>query len=364
MGGKRADRRFRLAAIVGSLAVGFGAAEIGLRLVSEPPGEMDVLAKLAAGLEAPTPSEDCRAPAPQALLRHIVDPSAHPDLIYELRPNSDTCFEGARVTVSSRGVRSSSELASPKPEGTYRILALSDSHGFGWGISHADTVASQLQDALKPVSEDRVEVVNAGIPGYSAYQEAAWLEAYGADFEPDCVIVLFVANDMGLPHFLLQDRKPGPSRLWDAVKRATGSKRWFTFAPNELATFVTEVDMDRIPPEYRHMVGEEGYRDALRKMADWAQAARVDLVNVFDYSTLELDSDALVVLQEGLGITAFEVPWPMDPALRVSEADPHLNRRGNARVVELLVEGLRTEGVCLPPHGDSGTEADALLGGG
>lgn len=350
MAADNGKRGFRLLALLIGIVGGLGAAEIALRLGGEPESEFDALTQLAAGFEAPAPMGDCRDPASQARLREIVGPSPHPGLIYELRPDVDTCFEKVPVKINSRGVRGTSEVAVPKPEGTFRILVLGDSHAFGWAIPETATAAAQLQKALGAITPSPVEVVNAGVPGYSAFQEAAWLEAHGADLEPDCVIVLFVANDLGLPHFLLRSRKPGPSRLWDRVTAATSSKRWFTFAPNELATFVSEVEMERIPPRYRHMVGEAGYRGALRQMSQLARQERFELVNVFDYSTIEIDAKALIGFQEDLGITPVEMPWPMDPSLRISAADPHLNRAGNGVVVESIVRGLTSRSVCLPPE--------------
>ena len=357
-------------AVLLGLALGLVALEVGLRLASEPEEELDQLAELAAGLEPPARLDDCRGGAPQARLREIVSPSPRADLIYEFRPGVETCFEGAPVAINSQGVRRSTQLDVPKPDGVYRVLILGDSHAFGWAIPEDETVAAQLEEVLEAEASPAVEVINAGVPGFSAYQEAAWLAAYGAGLEPNCVIVLFVANDMGLPHFLLRPRKPGRLRLWDRLKTVTGSKRWFSFAPNELATFVSEVDMERIPDRYRHMVGEAGYREALRKMAGWAAENGADLVNVFDYATLDVDSEALVGFQEDLGVTALEMPWPTDPAFRVSKADPHLNREGNARVVEFLLEALERESTCLPPDDSDGTalsdasEADAPLGEG
>lgn len=342
-------RRFRILALLCGVGLGLVAAEASLRLLTEPEGEVEALSRLAAQFAPPAPASDCRRPAAQARLREIVVPSPHPDVIYELRRDVDTCFEGARVRIDSLGVRRSTELQVPKPADTYRILALGDSHGFGWALPEADTVAAQLETALDELTPLAVEVVNAGVPGYSAYQEAAWLEARGRDFEPDCVVVLFVANDMGLPHFLLRPPKSGPSLLFDRLRAATASRRWFTFSPNELATFVGEVDMDRIPVRYRHMVGEKGYREALRKLSDEAATQGFDLVNLFDYSTLAVDSGSLIEFQRGLGITPLEMPWPRDPAFRVSETDPHLNRAGIAVVTEFLLRSLREESVCLPP---------------
>ena len=225
-------RRLRLLALSFGVVAGLGVAEIGLRLAGGPESEIDKLAPLAMRFQPPPISGECRAPAPQARLREIVEPSRHPGVIYELRRNVETCFEQVPVALNSQRVRRDSKVTTPKPVDTFRVLALGDSHAFGWAIPEDATVAAQLEDALGRLTDSTVEVVNAGVPGYSAYQEASWLEAYGPDLELDCVIVLFVANDMGLPHFLLQPREPGPSRLWDRARAATASKRWFTFAPN------------------------------------------------------------------------------------------------------------------------------------
>lgn len=344
MGSSPGLRRFRLAALVLGLVFGLVAAELALRLIAPRQSEIDVLTDLAGSFEAPSRQDDCSPPAPQARLREIVVPSPHPDLVYELQPTVETCFEGAPVSINKQGVRRSGELARPKPSETHRILVLGDSHAFGWAIPEAATIAAQLEAALGPP----VEVVNAGVPGYSAYQEAAWLEAYGALFEPDCVLVLFVANDMGLPHFLLRPPPKSASVLWDRVRAATGSSRWFSFSPNRLATFVSEVDMERVPERYRHMVGERGYREALTRLARWSEENEADLVNVFDYRTLDVDAPALIEFQRGLGALPVEIAWPMDPALRVSEDDPHLNEEGNARVVETLIGAFASRTVCAP----------------
>ncbi len=42
----------------------------------------------------------------------------------------------------------------------------------------------------------RFEVINAGIPGYTTYQELEFLRAYGLQMDPDLVILAFVFNDV------------------------------------------------------------------------------------------------------------------------------------------------------------------------
>src|SRR5690606_12925895 len=45
----------------------------------------------------------------------------------------------------------------------------------------------------------RFEVVNAGVAGWNALQELAWLRTRGLALEPDAVVITFVRNDAGPP---------------------------------------------------------------------------------------------------------------------------------------------------------------------
>ena len=83
-------------------------------------------------------------------------------------------------------------------------------------------------------------------------------------------------------------------------------------------------------------------------MAELARHHGFPLVNVFDYSTLEVDAEGLVELQQRLGVTAIEMPWPRDPEFRLGAADPHLNRAGNAAITRVLIDRLGELGICLP----------------
>ena len=41
-----------------------------------------------------------------------------------------------------------------------------------------------------------IEIINAGIPGYTTYQELEFLKIYGIDMKPDLVVLGFVFNDV------------------------------------------------------------------------------------------------------------------------------------------------------------------------
>ena len=82
------------------------------------------------------------------------------------------------------------------PKRRFRVLLLGDSVPF-YGDSAADTYPGQLERALREnPSLAPSEVVNAGVRGYTNYQETVFLEKYGVTAEPDLVGVSFILNDL------------------------------------------------------------------------------------------------------------------------------------------------------------------------
>ncbi len=113
---------------------------------------------------------------------------ADPDTGYRLRPD----HRWGNVQTNAQGLRDI-ERAVQKPSGVRRVLVLGDSFAFGSGMRLEDTFARQLQTRLA----DSVDVVNAGVPGFSTVQQRAWLEKFGLAYEPDVVVVaFFVGNDL------------------------------------------------------------------------------------------------------------------------------------------------------------------------
>jgi len=108
---------------------------------------------------------------------------------------------GIDAIANSRGHRDA-EVDVPKPEGVFRILMIGDSFTVGANVEQEDAYPQQLERLLNDTSEARVEVVNSGVGGWSPFQYAEYLNHYGAEFEPDLVVVgVFVGNDILVDRF-------------------------------------------------------------------------------------------------------------------------------------------------------------------
>jgi lysophospholipase L1-like esterase len=118
-----------------------------------------------------------------------------PDLFWRLQPNTpdlqirtDTgLFQD--VATNSMGLRDD-EITALAP-GTQRLLCLGDSTTYGSGVVRAEAWPEVLARELGAP----VDVVNAGVPGYTAFQCARWLEREGLALEPDIVLVTAGFND-------------------------------------------------------------------------------------------------------------------------------------------------------------------------
>ncbi len=133
---------------------------------------------------------------------------ARPDRswLYGLRPGTDAKIPATgsvRYTINADGFRDRL-YARPKPPGTFRVVVLGDSIAFGYGVAAEDTFAKQLERRLAAAAPNRpVEVVNLGVSGYNAYNEATLFADVGVTYEPDVVLLQFCVNDLNDPtlHF-------------------------------------------------------------------------------------------------------------------------------------------------------------------
>ena len=97
------------------------------------------------------------------------------------------------VSINESGLRGPS-IPATRPPGRYRVLVLGDSFAFGWGVEEADSFGARLAQGLR-VGTDRVEVLNGGVPGWSADDQLIFLERRGLDLSPDLVLMVETEND-------------------------------------------------------------------------------------------------------------------------------------------------------------------------
>jgi lysophospholipase L1-like esterase len=108
----------------------------------------------------------------------------HIETLYDLRPYL--------LQTNSIGLRNSDELI----EDALRILAIGDSFTYGYYVHNQETWPARLEETLNQRLARRVQVLNAGIPGYTIEDELAYLREKGLALEPDLVILGVYTNDI------------------------------------------------------------------------------------------------------------------------------------------------------------------------
>jgi hypothetical protein len=118
---------------------------------------------------------------------------------YTHRPDWETVHATGEFEVPVRtnalGLRGAPAEARKAP-GTYRVLVLGDSFAFGFGVADDEAFPAALGRALAPPpGSARVEVLNAGVAGWSADQYWLYLQARGFALDPDLVVIAVTEND-------------------------------------------------------------------------------------------------------------------------------------------------------------------------
>ena len=117
---------------------------------------------------------------------------ADPVLYWKLKPNQDcyTKIDRKPVHVNSHGTRGA-DFNTVKPTNTLRVVSLGDSRTFGWGLTEGETYSGLLQSLLqdKAGSQNKVEVINAGVNAWSYPQMHLFFRDYALSYQPDYVIL-------------------------------------------------------------------------------------------------------------------------------------------------------------------------------
>jgi hypothetical protein len=120
------------------------------------------------------------------------------ELGWRLTPNKRALRERTEYkhieTVNSLGMRDV-ERAVANPAGATRVLVLGDSFVEGYSVADDETLTRKLEAHLANNGR-AVEVLNAGVGGYSTDQELIWFRKRGRFFKPDIVVLALYRNDI------------------------------------------------------------------------------------------------------------------------------------------------------------------------
>jgi lysophospholipase L1-like esterase len=215
-------------------------------------------------------------------LRGLIQASANDLIVYELKPGLRATFVGVPVAINRAGFRER-ELVRAKPSGTFRIVGLGDSVMFGWGVPAESTYLRVLEDLLQARGDVvRYETLNFGVPGYNAVMEVETFRAVARSYEPDLVVIGYVANDDQLPNFLKRSTVRFPDNLYtyNLVVHGYGAMRNRSrdLMPTRGDSSGRMVAWGDVPEQYRGMEGREAVRRAYERMAAMSREAGVPVL--------------------------------------------------------------------------------------
>jgi len=145
----------------------------------------------------------------------------HPYLGYCLNPEYRS--EDGLDRHNALGFRGG-EFPREKPSGTYRIACLGGSSTYDVSIrAHRDSYPDQLEAALRETwHHPNVQVVNAGVPGYTSWESLINLQYRVLDIDPDLIIYYEATNDVHarlVPPAAYRRDNTGYRRAWTVESR-------------------------------------------------------------------------------------------------------------------------------------------------
>jgi len=184
-----------------------------------------------------------------------------PGLSSELRPGFTTLYKGFQVSLNSHGFRGGE--FPPRQEGVLRVALVGDSFTFGSAVAVPNTLAARLEAALIEGGTP-AQVLNLGVPGYTAGNVAAVVEHKALALEPDVVVYVFYANDvLPLPAW----EEISPDAVIDGMHGFTGHSallQWTNVRFRQYALRWFDKQLTRQTPEMSRDEWEEGGGERVR----------------------------------------------------------------------------------------------------
>jgi len=193
-----------------------------------------------------------------------------PVLGWAHRPGQEGMFETPQfhtsVRINEKGLRDRSHSYT-RQNASKRIVVLGDSFAWGYGVEEPDRFSQLLEKSMD------VEVINAGVSGYSTDQELLWYKNEGIKYETDLVIVELAGNDVGdnnrqlvsniyyKPKFELKDGRLIPTGSPVPETSSQGRLIYSISQHSALAYFLVQRYFDLLST-YQNMKGNSGHMNS------------------------------------------------------------------------------------------------------
>lgn len=165
--------------------------------------------------------------------RHAFDP----DVGHVYLPNFSQTIQTREFSTAWRsnaqGLRADRDYGR-KPAGILRVLVVGDSFTVGDQVASSETYPGVMQSEFDRLyGPGRVEVLNAGFPGFGTLHQRKWIEKFAAALEPDLVVAGSTPNDLLENRFpILYSARDGAlvdGQLGEAALAAQAERgRWYS----------------------------------------------------------------------------------------------------------------------------------------
>lgn len=119
----------------------------------------------------------------------ITTPAAIPAIYYELLPNFDGWYKGARFTTNAEGLRDK-EYTKAKPADTFRVAVLGSSWTMGSGVAQEEIWHSVMESDLNERDKaTHYEFINFAVDQYGLGEIVATLEQKVPEYAPDLILI-------------------------------------------------------------------------------------------------------------------------------------------------------------------------------
>lgn len=233
-----------------------------------------------------------------------------PTLHFEIQPNYQGYIFDTLAETNSYGLRN--REFSPEKGDTFRIVCLGNSCTFGNLVSSDETYSHKLESLCRWNFGGKIQIINAGIPGYTSYQGLVYLRERALSFEPDLLIVSYGFND----------RRTAPDSGW------SDSPRFFR------RYYAAQKRLNLLRKSYIYRTIELGVLGKERTPIIRGYEVRVDSVKYGE----NLREISRIAAENGIGVIFLGIP-DNPRLLRRYEASQKLLDEGKLEQARLLLSG-------------------------